>query len=73
MTEQPDSHAGWDEYGERIVATGVCVFCGENIDEWEVRIEPETRVRRPVLLWKHRVDGAVFCGRSQPATPADRV
>jgi hypothetical protein len=63
--------AGWNEYGERIVATGVSVYCGEDIDQWEIRIEPETQVRRPVLLWKHHVDGAVLCGRSQPATPAE--
>jgi hypothetical protein len=64
--------AGWAEYGERIVAIGVCVYCGEDIDQWEIRVEPEIQVRRPVLLRKHRVDGAVLCGRSQPATPAER-
>ena len=35
----------------------------------ETRIEPEIHLRRPVLLWKHHVDGAVLCGRAQPATP----
>jgi hypothetical protein len=68
----PDD-APWDEFGERIVATGVCLYCGEDIDQWEIRTDPEFRVRRPVLLWKHHVDGAVLCGRSQPATPAKRT
>ena len=63
--------SGWDEYGERIVATGICEHCGEGIDQWEVRIEPGLRVRRPVVLWKHHGDGAVLCGRAQPAAPVE--
>jgi len=72
VSEQGAGNGGWDEFGERIAAVGVCVYCGEDIDQWETRIEPEIQVRRPVLLWKHHVDGAVLCGRSQPATPAGR-
>jgi hypothetical protein len=64
--------ARWDEYGERIVGVGACVHCGEDIDQWEVRVEPEILVSRPVLLWKHHSDGAVLCGRSQPATPGEQ-
>lgn len=64
--------ASWDEYGERIVAVGNCMYCGEDIDQWETRIDSEMAVRRPVLLWKHHADGAVLCGRSQPATPVEQ-
>lgn len=69
MSEQGAGEGGWDEFGERIVGVGTCAYCGEEIDQWETRIEPEIHVRRPVLLWKHHVDGAVLCGRAQPATP----
>jgi hypothetical protein len=41
------------------------VHCGEEIDEWEIVVEPEIQVRRPVLLWKHRRDGAVSAAQGQ--------
>jgi len=62
---------GWDDFGERIIGIGVCAYCGGDIDQWEIRVQPEVRVRRPLLLWKHR-DGAVLCGEAQPASPAER-
>jgi hypothetical protein len=45
------------------------VNCGEDLDEWEVFVEREIQVRRPVVLWKHRRDGAVMCGPKLVATP----
>jgi hypothetical protein len=60
----------WDEHGERVVATDVCVHCGEPVDEWEIRIETAVAIRRLVLLWKHHSDGAVLCARGRSATPA---
>jgi len=72
MSEPGADDAEWDEFGERIVATGACVYCGEGIDQWEIRIEPAAGIRHPVLLWKHRFDGAVLCGRSQQATPTEQ-
>jgi hypothetical protein len=69
VSGQGAGDAEWDEYGERVVSTGVCLYCGEHIDEWEIRVGPEIHVTRPVLLWKHHADGAVLCGRSKPATP----
>lgn len=60
---------GWDEFGERIVSVGTCAHCGDDLDEWEIFVEPEIQVRRPVLLWKHRRDGVVMCGPKSPATP----
>ena len=72
MSAMGAGDAPWDEFGERIVATSVCAHCGEDIDEVELRVEPEIQVTRPVTLWKHHSDGAVLCGRSQPATPAQR-
>ena len=63
------SDAHWDEYGERIVGSGICVHCGEELDQWEVRMEPDLEIAGPVLLWKHSLDGAVLCGRTRVATP----
>jgi hypothetical protein len=60
---------GWDEFGERIASVGTCAYCGEELDEWEIFVEPEIRVRRPVLLWKHRRDGVVICRPAAAATP----
>jgi hypothetical protein len=60
---------GWDELGERVVSVSACAHCGEELDEWEIFVEPGIQVRRPVLLWKHRRDGAVMCGLKSAATP----
>jgi hypothetical protein len=60
---------GWDEFGERIVSAGTCVHCDEELDEWEIFVEPEIQVRRPVLLWKHRRDGVVMCGPTSASSP----
>lgn len=59
----------WDEYGEPVVATDLCVYCGEPINQWQARVEPDVDGRRPVLLWKHHPDGAVLCGPTTPALP----
>lgn len=72
MSEPGADDAGWDEFRERVVATALCAYCGEDIDQWEIRVEPAIQIRRPVLLWKHHVDGAVLCGRSMQATPAEQ-
>jgi hypothetical protein len=66
VTAQPPD---WDEYGERIVATDVCIHCREAIDQWEIRVDPSLGIQRPVLLWKHHSDGAVMCGPAEAATP----
>ncbi|MDP9164614.1 MAG: hypothetical protein M3O32_00845 [Actinomycetota bacterium] len=54
MSKNDLSDAPWDEYGERIVGSGTCVHCSRELDQWEVRMEPDLRVARPVLIWKHR-------------------
>lgn len=61
--------AGWDEFGERIISVGTCAHCGEELDECEIFVVPEIQVQRPVLLWKHRRDGAVVCGPAAAAVP----
>jgi hypothetical protein len=53
----------------RIVSVGTCANCGKGVDEREFFVEPEIRLRRPVLLWKHRRDGAAMCGTKSAATP----
>lgn len=67
----PRGEPEWDEFGERIIATAICMHCGEDLDLVEVYLEPEIVIRRPVALWKHERDGAVGCGPGQTATPMD--
>jgi hypothetical protein len=62
MTPDPPE---WDDYGERVVATDACGYCGEELDQWEILIDTESGRCRPVLLWKHHSDGAVMCGPTQ--------
>lgn len=39
--------ADWDEFGERVVAVGTCAHCGEDLDEWEILVEPTIQAGDP--------------------------